>query len=200
MTDNEMKQRGMDENTIKQWYQSKGIKDYIRFPLVDNETNQYVDKLFEASKALDHLMEKNRTVYIHSCAGQSRCTTLTAFYLCLFMKAKNWQNKDEVLNHVKACHNGASPNAKVYTLALQKYKQFQMDLLERMRRLKEEEERRRRQEEEEAARRRRLEEEEAARRRKLEEEERLRRERERLEEEARLRRLREEQEAAERER
>ena len=139
----------MDENQLKKWYQTKGIKDYIRFPIVDNNSNQYADRLFEASKALDHLIQKKRTVYVHCTSGQSRCTTLSAFYLCLFLKAKNWQNPEEVIKAIKMCHSGSSPNTPVVTLALSRYKQFQLDLLERMRRLKEDEERRRQLEEEE---------------------------------------------------
>lgn len=94
-------------------------------------------------------MEKKRTVYIHCTSGQSRCTTLSAFYLCLFLKAKNWQKPDEVLAAIKMCHKGSTPNTQVVHLALQKYKQFQLDLLERMKQLKLEEERRRRLQEEE---------------------------------------------------
>lgn len=177
-TDTEMRQRGLDENQLKMWYQTKGIKDYIRFSVVDNNNKAYADRLFEASKALDHLIQKKRTVYVHCTSGQSRCTTLSAFYLCLFLKAKNWQNPEEVLKAIKLCHNGSSPNTQVVTLGLQKYKQFQIDLLERMRRVKEEEERRR----------------------KLEEEEKRRLAEIAREEELRLQRQREEYLAAERER
>lgn len=123
-TDAELRRRGMDENQLKMWYQKKGIKKYIRFPLVDKNANKYIDQLFEASKALDHLLEQSTTVYIHSTAGQSRCTTLAAFYLCLFMKAKNWQNHEEVIKAIKMSHNGASPNGPLVGQALQKYKQF----------------------------------------------------------------------------
>jgi protein-tyrosine phosphatase len=144
MTDTEMKMRGLNDNQLREWYQNKGVKDYIRHPMLDMNTRKYVDSLFEASKALDSLRENDRTVYVHSCAGQSRCTTLAAFYLCLFMKAKNWQNKDEVLGAVKLSHNGCSPNANVYNLALKKFKPYQQEILDRLRRQREEEERRRR--------------------------------------------------------
>lgn len=96
------------------------------------------------SKTLDELIEKNRVVYVNCTAGQSRSTTLSAFYLCLFMKAQNWKTPEEVVKEVKRNHSGATPNVPAILLGLERYKQFQLDLLERLRRLNDEEEDRRR--------------------------------------------------------
>lgn len=98
------------------------------------------------------MIEKKRIVYVHDTAGQSRCTTLAAFYLCLFMKANNWKNPDEVVKAIKKCQEGSAPNVQVLHLALQKHKQFQLDLLEKLRLLREGDDLRRKALEEERAR------------------------------------------------
>lgn len=93
----ELKQRGIDEELVQRWYKKNGVKEYIRIPITDDNNSPYADKLFEVSKTLDELIEKNRVVYVNCTAGQSRCTTLSAFYLCLFIKAKKWKNPKEVI-------------------------------------------------------------------------------------------------------
>lgn len=76
------------------------------------------------SKTLDELIEKNRIVYVNCTAGQSRSTSLSAFYLSLYLKAKNWKNPEEVIKAVKMGHKGASPNKVAILLGLDRYKQF----------------------------------------------------------------------------
>lgn len=123
-SDVEMRQRGLDENQLKKWYQTKGVLDYIRYPVEDDNQDRYAELLFEACKALDHLVSNKRTVYIHCTSGQSRCTTLATLYLCLFLKSKNWNKPHEIEKALKICHKGGSPNMQAVNLALAKYKQF----------------------------------------------------------------------------
>ena len=99
-----------------------GVRDYYRIPLIDDNNSPYADQLFEISKVLDSLIEKNKIVYVNCTAGQSRSTSLTAFYLCLYLKAKNWKNPDEVIKAVKSCHKGATPNQIAIKLGLDRYK------------------------------------------------------------------------------
>ena len=69
------------------------------------------------------------------------------------MKSKNWQHPEEVIKEIKGCHIGASPNKVAILLGLERYKQFQMDLLAKLKSGEDEDELRRRREEEEARRR-----------------------------------------------
>ena len=148
-TDMDLKQRGIDEVQMKKWYKKYGIKEYQRIPITDDNNSPYADQMFEVCKVLDQLIEKKRIVYVNCTAGQSRSTSLAAFYLCLYLKAKNWKNPEEVIKAVKMCHQGASPNSVAINLGLQRYKQFQLDLFDRFRSFRDEEELRRKQEEEE---------------------------------------------------
>ena len=129
-TDVDLKQRGIDEAQLKTWYKKNGVRDYQRIPITDDNNSPYADSLFEVSKVLDQLLEKDRIVYVNCTAGQSRSTSLAAFYLCLYLRAKNWKNPEEVIKAVKMCHQGASPNSAAINLGLQRYKQFQLDLFE----------------------------------------------------------------------
>ena len=138
---------------VVKWYKKNGVKEYMRMPLYDDNNSEYADQLFEISKYIDQLMEKKRIIYINCTAGQSRSPTLSAFYLCLFLKAKNWQNPEEVIQAVKGGHLGASPNKVAILLGLDRYKQFQMDLLKKLKSGEDDDELRRRREEEEERRR-----------------------------------------------
>lgn len=42
-TDIELKQRGIDEELVKKWYKSNGVKEYIRMPLTDDNNSPYAD-------------------------------------------------------------------------------------------------------------------------------------------------------------
>ena len=125
-------------------------------------------------------------------AGQSRSTSLSAFYLALYLKAKNWKNPEEVIKAVKIGHKGASPNKVAILLGLDRYKQFQLDLLERLRRLRDEDAERLRREEEERRRAAELAREEELRLKRLREMELAKREAELAAERERARKLEEE--------
>lgn len=72
MSDEEMAQRGLNENQIKSWYQKQGIKSYVKLPVDDDNLDVYSENNFQACKALDHLLSQNHRVYIHCVAGLSR--------------------------------------------------------------------------------------------------------------------------------
>ena len=91
-------------------------------PISDNNNSPYADQLFEVSKVLDQMIERKRTVYVNCTAGQSRSTSLASFYLCLYLKAKNWKNPEEVIKAVKTGHKGACPNKVAIILGLERYK------------------------------------------------------------------------------
>jgi len=90
MTDEELRQRGLDEKAQREMYRKLGITAYVRCP-IDDDDDQRSTEFFEASKVLhDLIYEKDHKVFLHCLAGTTRAPTLALIYLCLFMKSTKW--------------------------------------------------------------------------------------------------------------
>ena len=65
-------------------YKSKGIQ-YVRCPINDSATdNNYSTDLFEATKLLNDLVDKQKlNVFVHCNQGFTRTPTLALVYICL---------------------------------------------------------------------------------------------------------------------
>lgn len=201
MSDFEMKQRGIDELTMNQMYKKAGINTYRKVSIHDDDEIEFSQNLFEAAQVLDDLINRqNHIVYIHCGSGLVRAPTLAAFYICLYVKSKNYDRVEEVEKMiVKRLDGVAVVNTEAVNRSIATYLRVQTEILDKIRAIEYERERKEREERDKIeAEKRRL--ERIAR----EEEERLRREREaylkaeqekkrRLEEEERQRKLREEQ-------
>ena len=90
--------RGFNDDYFVRLLRQRGINQKINQP-VDDSTNieNYAADLFEASKLLDNLTNKqNLKVFLHCTTGASRSSTLICVYYCLFCHHPDWQYTEKV--------------------------------------------------------------------------------------------------------
>lgn len=127
MSDEEMVQRGLNEEQLKAWYQKHGIKSYVKLPINDDHLDLYAENNYQACKALDHLLTKQKhRVYIHCGAGLSRSPTVTITYLTMFRKSKLWITQERVEQLVNNNCAGSSPNMLAFARTRSKYNHIMM--------------------------------------------------------------------------
>ena len=156
----------------------------VNAPIEDDYDYEYCDNLFRAAKELDKLVRKckirdGQAVFVHDTNAVTEGPALIIVYLALFLAHKDWEDIYALEKFVKMYDKRAMPNMRIVKMTIEKYKKFQEEMRDRLRR--EEEERRRAELEAQRLAELRAAQQEAERIRKLrlaeEEEERLRRER-----------------------
>ena len=110
----EIKQRGADVNEINSWYRQKGINTIINHPIDDTNENSLYQGLLEGSARLNQLMATGKNkVYVHCTSSVTRAPTLLNLYLCLYVKAVDWQSPMQVKSLIQYYHKPAYPNMKM---------------------------------------------------------------------------------------
>jgi predicted protein tyrosine phosphatase len=101
----------VDAVKIKEFYRGRGITEVINVPINDMREEDFIKGLFDASVAIDHLInEKDKKVYVHCTSSITRSPSAVITYLCLFMRASDWKNPQRVAALVKDFHKIAHPN------------------------------------------------------------------------------------------
>jgi len=103
-TDEDLRMAGFLAEPLEKLYAGSGVK-LCRVPVRDFDESHLRKRLPECVAALNRLLEKGHTVYLHCTVGVNRSPTVATAYLhwCLGWKL------DSAVKHVEACRS-CSPN------------------------------------------------------------------------------------------
>lgn len=88
-TSQDRENRGLNDSTQRSnLYRQNGITQLAQSSCYDIDEEEYGDDLFNAACALNDLVEKGYTVYVHDTNGVSRISTLILVWIALFLKHK----------------------------------------------------------------------------------------------------------------
>ena len=117
-------------------YQMYNITMIVNFPLNDWDDQQFSDGLFKAALQLNDLINnKGLKVFVHDSAGMCRGPALVIVYLCLFLRHQQWQFPKDVASFLKINYPMSHPNMKVVLQTIENRKDFQLEELERQKRM-----------------------------------------------------------------
>lgn len=126
MTEQDMRQRGINWSQMCNWYHNRGINSIIHDPVCDNMEAEYCDDLFRAAIKLYELnVIQGKKVFLNCTAGVSRGPTLLIIYLALFIRHPSWRNIEELYNYVEEQYEWQDANMKIAALVIHKNKDFQ---------------------------------------------------------------------------
>jgi len=139
-------QRGLSDFTQRSnLYRQNGINQLANSSVMDADEEDYGDDLFNAACAMNNMVEKGYTVYVHDTNGVSRVSTLILIYIALFLRHKQWNNIPALQQYLKVQYPQGHPNMEMVNQVIEDNKDFQQQQLKKWR---DAEERRKRQAEE----------------------------------------------------
>ena len=87
-TDEDMVQRGIQWQRMKNIYSSKNIRCF-RFPISDQNEDEYCANLFVGAQHLNNMVNNlGLNVYVHCTSGMCRAPAVALVYFCLFKRLK----------------------------------------------------------------------------------------------------------------
>jgi hypothetical protein len=126
MTEQDMRQRGINWGQLCNWYKNRGINTIVHDPVSDNLEAEYCDDLFRAALKLYELRDlQGKQVYLNCSAGVSRAPTLMIVYLALFIRHPSWRSVEELYQWIEDQYEWQDANLKIAALVIHKHKEFQ---------------------------------------------------------------------------
>ena len=116
MDQDEMAAKGLDTSSIKHIYQKNKIQFTKSINLGDETTEdgERIDNLFIAAQYLNDMANtKGLRVFLHSCAGVTRNTTVLLAYFTLYKTHELWHDLDQLQASLRDSFKLARPNMQL---------------------------------------------------------------------------------------